>query len=55
MAQDQLSEGHLTLLETIYDVLRTQDRWPPYRSPKLLSSVELAARSYLHLCVGAKP
>ncbi len=31
MAVNQLTEGHLNLLETIYDVLRTQDRWPPYR------------------------
>ena len=28
---NQLTEGHLNLLQTIYDVLRTQDRWPPYR------------------------
>src|SRR5438552_3504176 len=28
---DELSQDQLNLLETIYDVLRTQDRWPPYR------------------------
>jgi hypothetical protein len=26
-----LTEGQVNLLETIYDVLRTQDKWPPYR------------------------
>lgn len=28
---DELPQDQLNLLETIYDVLRTQDRWPPYR------------------------
>jgi hypothetical protein len=27
---DQLTEGHLNLLDTIYDTLRTKERWPTY-------------------------
>jgi hypothetical protein len=31
MEMIQLAGGQLNLLETIYDVLRTSDKWPPYR------------------------